>query len=91
MHYVVVDLPGEEHSVGRGQQVRNDTGKTKVKSLPGHFIESEGFLDDFLYANHFLADWTGLDNSNNTYHVALDTSHHVRVLLINATGLQSFD
>jgi hypothetical protein len=27
---VVVDFPGEEASIGRGYQVRNDTGKTEI-------------------------------------------------------------
>jgi hypothetical protein len=58
---VVVDFPGEEASVGRGKQVRNDTGKTEVESLLGNFIEGEGFLNDFLHSNHFLACRTILE------------------------------
>lgn len=48
---VVVDFPCEVAGIQRGQQVRNDTGKTKVKSFLGDLVEGEGLLDDFLYRN----------------------------------------
>ena len=44
----VVHLPGEENSLERGHDVRDDTGQAIVQSLLGDTLQAEGILDNFL-------------------------------------------